>query len=151
MVVLSRAISEDERVITISKLRQCVKTGVTIRNQHPTTLLDKLMLAERMLKHLMNVDIARVVFEKEGKLYFATENGSLEETDTYQSLMGLSIQQRKTILVPNCYDNINYSPIVDLQTSLPVVCVPVVSPNGKTHGGFMLPNVRGIQSLVVQM
>ena len=76
-------------MIAVSKLRLCVKFGIQIKRLKPhTPLEDKLFLAEKALKQLMNVDGARVVKYIDGKIILLQESGTLHETNNLHCNIG---------------------------------------------------------------
>lgn len=50
--------------------------------------------------------------------------------------MGLTVMNKTMFMISSCTEHVNYSKSVDLPTTLPVVCVPVIDENQNVVGAF---------------
>jgi GAF domain-containing protein len=107
-------------------------------------------LSEKMLRNLMGVDQARVLLKHPNKeqLYsFDVE----EEMKTFPygcGLAGKVFETGEHQNITNAYTHPLYNGGVDIETSLPLLCVPIKHPGTeKTMGVIEVINARGIQGL----
>jgi len=102
---------------------------------------------ERQLMELFNSENAIVFIVDEDhktlKRYF--ESQGWKEYDISTGIIGNIIKERRTKSVTDCYNDINYNNLVDLNTTLPIICTPCHHPiTNKIVLGFEVINRKGI-------
>jgi signal transduction protein with GAF and PtsI domain len=125
--VLTNTMNHDEEVLIKNKLRYTVKTGMVLSkllgNQQ-----NLLIQAQVRLKSMMGVDIARVIVHNadERQLSFYLEDTSFSKVPDKLGIAGEVIATGKMVNTYNCYTHPSFNPTVDLQTSMPVIIMPII-------------------------
>lgn len=107
-------------------------------------------LAEKMLKHLMGVDKARILFKhpKKETLYSVSIEEEIEYFPYGCGIAGKVFETGEAQNVTNAYSHQLYNGKVDIETSMPLLCVPIKYPGTEKIMGVMeVVNARGIQGL----
>ena len=106
--------------------------------------------AEKKLQSIMNVerDQAKIFISKPSK------NGFIRFSENFQEEMfpldcGIAGAVYKTgeyVSIPNIYNNELYNGLIDINTTLPVICMPItILSTNKTIGVFEVPNPKGVR------
>jgi hypothetical protein len=111
--------------------------------------LDQLLPnAEKKLKDVMNVEQAKIfVFKKsDNELVHYSESGEIEAYPVNCGIAGHVILNDEILNLPNAYNNHHFNGIIDIQTSMPLIALPVKSLNGEKIGVFEVVNPKGVNS-----
>lgn len=68
-----------------------------------------------------------------------------ESFDDNIGLVGKCISERKKLNIPDAYNDPSFNFIVDIQTSMPVLCVPLYSNSREVIAVLEVVNSKGIQ------
>lgn len=75
----------------------------------------------------MNVDFAKIVYNdiQANKIIHINKEGKLDECDNSLGIIGNCIQSQSIIAISNCYINPLFNPNIDIETSMPIICMPL--------------------------
>ena len=109
---------------------------------------DLIINAEKKLKSIMSANAARIFFiNEEEKLCYFSEAGELRVFPLNLGIVGNSIENHEILTVKNCYNDYLYNSLVDIDTSLPIICFPIETINRKEiFGAFEVINIHGINA-----
>lgn len=145
---LRNSIQYDEQLLFLNNLRHILKQGISLNSYF--TFNQMVPEAEEILKSTMNVEKAMIyIVNLEENLI--THYEKTNEPKSFNIGCGIvgHVAQTKTIeSLPNAYQHYLYNSTVDLETNLPIVCMPVKDKNDKLLGVFEVINPKGIQGLV---
>ncbi|CAD8193247.1 unnamed protein product [Paramecium octaurelia] len=143
--VLKNAMNHDAQMLIQNKLRHLIKTGIVLQSkQH--NLIDLILSSEERLRSLMNVDLAKVVYYNQ-VLFHIDREGKLSQTDTLLGIMGLCIKDQQLVAVSNCYTSPIFNPNIDIETNMPIICMPLKTQNHQIIGAIQVINVKGIGNI----
>ena len=113
--------------------------------------LHKLLpFAENKLKSLMAIEKARVVlkFPRKAQLFSVLGDNTIGTYPMNCGIMGKVVTTGEHENVTNGYNDPLYNGIVDIESSLPLLCVPIKHPiTEKVLGAFEIINSKGILGL----
>jgi len=98
----------------------------------------------------MNVerDQAKIFIAKPSKNCFIRFSESMQE-ETFPldcGIVGAVYRRGEYITIPNIYNTDLYNGLIDINTTLPVICMPItVMSTNKTIGVFQVPNPKGVR------
>lgn len=98
----------------------------------------------------MGVEQARIVLKhpRLGNLYSFNEEGELIPYPVNSGIIGKVMHTCTHLNITNAYADPFFNGQVDIETSMPVLCVPIKYPNKeKAMGAIQVINSRGIQGL----
>eukprot|EP01016_Furgasonia_blochmanni_P010159 TRINITY_DN14281_c0_g1_i3.p1 TRINITY_DN14281_c0_g1~~TRINITY_DN14281_c0_g1_i3.p1 ORF type:complete len:286 (-),score=51.29 TRINITY_DN14281_c0_g1_i3:133-990(-) len=147
--ILRNSMSFDEQLLFHNTLRHCLKTGITL---NAYLGFEKLLpQAEKKIKKLMGVEASRIflVSNKTQELIRVNpENSQLMRFPINCGIAGYAVEKKKTKNIVNAYSNHRFNGQVDIETSMPIICTPIMHPNNKdVLGVLQVVNARGIQGL----
>ncbi|CAD8133132.1 unnamed protein product [Paramecium pentaurelia] len=143
--VLKNAMNHDAQMLIQNKLRHIIKTGIMLQSKQDN-LIDLILSAEDRLRSLMNVDQAKVVYYNQ-VLSHINRDGKLCQTETLLGLMGTCIKDQQLVAVSNCYTSPIFNPNIDIETNMPIICMPLKSQNHQIIGAIQVINVKGIGNI----
>ncbi|CAK67697.1 unnamed protein product (macronuclear) [Paramecium tetraurelia] len=143
--VLKNAMNHDAQMLIQNKLRHIIKTGIILQSKQ-NNLIDLILSAEDRLRSLMNVEQAKVVYYNQ-VLSHINREGKLCQTDTLLGIMGTCIQDQQLVAVSNCYTSPIFNPNIDIETNMPIICMPLKSQNHQIIGAIQVINVKGIGNI----
>ncbi|CAD8185853.1 unnamed protein product [Paramecium pentaurelia] len=143
--VLKNAMNHDAQMLIQNKLRHIIKTGIILQSKQDN-LIDLILSAEERLRSLMNVDLAKVVYYNQ-VLSHINRDGKLSQTDTLLGIMGLCIKDQQLVAVSNCYTSPIFNPNIDIETNMPIICMPLKTQNHQIIGAIQVINVKGIGNI----
>ncbi|CAD8063546.1 unnamed protein product [Paramecium primaurelia] len=144
--VLKNAMNHDAQMLIQNKLRHLIKTGVLLQSKQ-NEIHKFIQQAEERLRSLMNVDFAKIVYNdiQANKVIHINKEGKLDECDNSLGIMGNCINSQSIIAICNCYINPLFNPNIDIETSMPIICMPLKY-NNQIIGALQVVNVKGIGS-----
>lgn len=106
--------------------------------------------AEKKLQSIMNVerDQTKIFLAKPSKNCFIrySENGTEETFPLDCGIAGKVYETGEYMSIPNTFSNEMFNGLIDITTSLPLICMPItVMSTNKTIGVFEVPNPKGIK------
>ncbi|CAK76414.1 unnamed protein product (macronuclear) [Paramecium tetraurelia] len=142
--VLKNAMNHDAQMLIQNKLRHLIKTGVLLQSKQNEvhTLIQQ---AEERLRSLMNVDFGKIIYNdmQTNKVIHINKEGKLDECDNSLGIMGNCIQSQSILAISNCYINPLFNPNIDIETNMPIICMPLKYSN-QIIGALQVVNVKGI-------
>ncbi|CAD8124319.1 unnamed protein product [Paramecium sonneborni] len=143
--VLKNALNHDAQMLIQNKLRHIIKTGIILQGKQDS-LLELLLSSEERLRSLMNVDLAKVIY-LDNYLYHINKEGKITETQNLLGIVGKCIDEQQLIAVSNCYTSPIFNPTIDIETNMPIICMPLKTQNHKIIGAIQVVNVKGIGNI----
>ncbi|CAD8079328.1 unnamed protein product [Paramecium sonneborni] len=142
--VLKNALNHDAQMLIQNKLRHLIKTGVLLQAKQ-NEILNLIQQAEERLRSLMNVDIAKIVYNdiQINKFIHINKEAKLVESDNILGIMGNCVHTQQILAISNCYINPLFNPNIDIETSMPIICMPLKY-NNQIIGALQVVNVKGI-------
>ena len=145
---LRNSIQYDEQLLFLNNLRHILKQGILLHSAF--TFENMIVLAEELLKSTMNVEKAKIFivnFEK-GVLIHYEKSGEIKNFDIECGIAGHVAKSGVQESYLNAYQNHLYNGTVDLDTTLPLICMPVKDRKDKLIGVFEVVNPKGIQGII---
>lgn len=147
-VVIRNSLMYNEQLSFHNVLRSALENGVALTTYHE---LNKLLpFAENKLKSLMAIDKSRIVlkFPHKSKLFTVLSDNTIQTYPMNCGIIGKVVTTGEHENVTNGYNDPLYNGIVDLESSLPLLCVPIKHPiTEKVLGALEIINSKGIQGL----
>ncbi|CAD8127241.1 unnamed protein product [Paramecium sonneborni] len=143
--VLKNAMNHDAQMLIQNKLRHIIKTGIILQSKQDN-LINLILSSEERLRSLMNVDLAKVVYYNQ-LLYHINKEGKLSQSDSLLGIMGLCIKDQQLVAVSNCYTSPIFNPNIDIETNMPIICMPLKTQNHLIIGAIQVINVKGIGNI----
>lgn len=145
---LRNSIQYDEQLLFLNNLRHILKQGIQLHASFNFQTM--IPAAEEILKSTMNVEKAIIFIvdiEKEILIHYE-KNG---ESKRFEFDCGIAGHVAKTGLMENylnAYQSPLYNGTIDLDTNLPLICMPIKKDNYKIIGVLEVVNPKGIQGFV---
>jgi len=147
-VVLRNSMSYNEQLSLHNVLRTALKIGVTLNSFQDLELL--LPFAEKKLRNLMRVEKVHIVLKTPNKdeLFTVKPQGEIETYPAGCGIMGKVISTGEYQNITNGYNHSLFNGLVDIETSMPLLCVPIKDNNtDKPIGALQVINSKGVQGL----
>ncbi|CAD8128035.1 unnamed protein product [Paramecium sonneborni] len=129
----------------LNKLRHIIMTGIILQSKQDK-LIDFILSSEERLRSLMNVDMAKIVYYNQ-HLYHINKDGKLSYSDNLLGIMGLCIKDQQLVAVSNCYTSPIFNPNIDIETNMPIICMPLKTQNHLIIGTIQVINFKGIGNI----
>ena len=131
-----------------NNLRHVLRSGIYLNSF--LDLEHLLINAEKKLQDMMNVEEARIFlidFTEKAFIRFG-ENGNYKKFSLKTGLVGYSYEIGEYVAVPNGYASGLYNGMIDIETSLPLICIPMMHPYNSSEiiGIFQVINPKGLNS-----
>ena len=139
-----------EQALQSSNLQSIIKTSIFLNTFHSAK--DLIIGTENKLKSLFNCEKSAVYFLCEKKQKFYTYNKDDEKVHFEKNcgLIGDAIKKKSIIIITNPLKEKNFNSLVDIETTMPVLVVPIIcSFTKKILGAFQVINGKGIEGLSV--
>ncbi|CAD8108494.1 unnamed protein product [Paramecium primaurelia] len=143
--VLKNALNHDAQILIQNKLRHIIKTGIILQGKQDN-MIELLLSSEERLRSLMNVDHAKVIY-LDNYLYHINKDGKLTETQNLLGIVGKCIEEQQIVAVSNCYTNPIFNPNIDIETNMPIICMPLKTQSHQIIGAIQVINVKGIGNI----
>jgi len=111
---------------------------------------DLLPQAEKRLRTLMGVEKGKILLKNPTKdeLFGYSEEGTLQSFPTGCGIVGKVMQNGEYESVTNAYNHPLFNGVVDIETSMPLLCFAMKHPStGRVMGAVQVINAKGIQGL----
>lgn len=145
---LRNSIQYDEQLLFLNNLRHILKQGISLNSYF--SFDEMVPVAEEILKGTMNVEKAVIfMLDKENNSLIHYQKGS--EPKIFSDACGIAghVVKTKTLeSISNAYQHHLFNKTVDLETNLPIVCMPVKDKEGTLLGIFEVVNPKGIQGII---
>jgi len=149
-VILRNSLHYDEQLLFQNNLRHILKNGILLNSIFS---LDKLIPhAEKVLRNTMNVDQGKVyLFNKEEDLLVHFTDTECEFYDSNTGIIGYVVKTREIESIANAYSHPLFNGQIDIETTMPIVCMPIIQPEGKeVIGVFEVMNPKGLQGSLIK-
>ena len=107
------------------------------------SIRDLVLASQQSVKQILSADKAYLFIHKENTIIRYTEQGE-ESFDENIGLVGKCISERKKLNIPDAYNDPSFNFIVDIQTSMPVLCIPLKSVSGEVIAVLEVVNSKGV-------
>ena len=145
-IILKNSLQYDEQMMLHNNMRHVLRSGIYLNSFLDIETL--LINAEKRLKDMMNVEEARIfIVDLKEKVFNRFEdNGSLRKFPLKTGIVGYTYETGEYVAVPNGYTSSLFNGIIDIESSLPLICVPIVHPYNLNEiiGIFEVINPTGI-------
>ena len=149
-VILRNSLHYDETLLFQNNLRHILKNGVLLNSFFS---YEKLVPhAEKVLKNIMNVDLSVIYLlnRQENLLVHFTDTGHVFY-EANSGIAGYTIQKKDIESISNAYAHPLFNGQVDLDTTLPIICIPIIQPEGhEVMGVFEVLNPKGLQTSIIK-
>lgn len=145
---LRNSIQYDEQLLFLNNLRHILKQGIQLHAAFEFSSM--VPAAEEILKSTMNVEkslIYLVNFERNVLIHYE-KSGEIKEFGLECGIAGFVAKAGQLESYLNAYQTPLYNGTVDIETTLPLICMPVKDKKEKVLGVFEVVNPKGIQGLV---
>jgi|688.fasta_scaffold1150810_2 signal transduction protein with GAF and PtsI domain len=105
---------------------------------------DLVLVSQQSARQILSAEKAYLFLHKENKIIRYTEQGE-EIFEDNIGLVGKCISERKKLNIPDAYNDPSFNFIVDIQTSMPVLCLPLKINSGEVIAVLEVVNAKGIQ------
>lgn len=146
-VILKNSIQYDKTVVNHHRLIRLIKNGNII--YEAADFAEMIQRATEGLKQIMFAEKAVILLydEEKKQMFKVLPNGEREYYDLACGIIGKVIATGEIIDVANPNTDPSYNLITDLETNLPVLCMPIRSPfTNKIVGGLQVLNIKGVGS-----
>ena len=109
------------------KLRNLITVGTKLSGK--TSIIDIMVVTEKMLAETFRVDKAYVYlvdYEKQSIMRY-TDTGEQRVFPLNTGLIGLAIQRKELLSIPDAYNHQCFNGMVDIDTSMPILVKPILS------------------------
>ncbi|CAD8045055.1 unnamed protein product [Paramecium primaurelia] len=146
--VLKNALNHDAQMLIQNKLRHIIRTGIILQGClfKKDNIQELLLSSEERLRSLMNVDQAKVIYWN-NNLYHINKDGKMTETQNLIGIVGKCIEESQLVAVSNCYTSPIFNPNIDIETNMPIICMPLKTQNHQIIGAIQVVNVKGIGNI----
>ena len=145
---LRNSIQYDEQLLFLNNLRHILKQGIQL---HAAFNFETMIpTAEDLLKSTMNVEKALIFLvdlEKNLLLHYE-KTGEIKTFDINCGIAGHIAKKGFQESFLNAYQTTLYNGTIDIDTALPLICVPVKDRKDKVIGVFEVVNPKGIQGII---
>lgn len=150
-IILKNSLQYDEEMMLFNNLRHVLKSGIYLNSF--LDLENLLRNAEKKLSDMMNVEEARIFLIDLNKKMFRrfVENGQTKEFPLKIGLIGHCYESGEYLAVSNGYTSSLFNGIIDIETSLPLICIPIIHPSNLNEiiGVFQVINPKGLGNKMV--
>jgi len=145
---LRNSIQYDEQLLFLNNLRHILKQGILLHSAF--TFVKMIPLAEECLRSTMNVEKAIIFIAdlEKGFLIHYSKSGDIKNFEIDCGIAGHVAKTGAQESYLNAYQNHLYNGSIDLETTLPLICMPVKDIKGKVIGVFEVVNPKGIQGII---
>lgn len=145
-IILKNSLQFDEQILLHNNLRHVLKSGIYLNSF--LELENLLMNAEKRLRDMMNVEEARLyLIDLNEKVFIRfEENTIIKKFSIKTGLVGHTYETGEYVAVPNGYSSSLFNGIIDIETALPLICIPIVHPHffNEIIGIFQVINPKGL-------
>lgn len=149
-VILRNSLHFDEQLLFQNNLRHILKTGISLNSFFSYEKL--IPNAEKVLKNIMNVDqsIIYLINKEEKSLVHFSEN----QTQFFDLRIGIAgdvAKKKEMANISNAYSHPLFNGQIDIDTTLPIICMPIIQSEGKEIlGVFEVLNPKGLQGSLMK-
>ena len=147
-IILKNSLKYDEQMLLHSNLRHVLRSGIFLNSF--LDLENLLINAEKKLQDMMNVEEARIFLIDSIEKNFVRfeENGKQKNFPLKTGIVGQAFETGEYLTVSNGYTSSLFNGIIDIETSLPLICIPIVHPYNTNEmiGIFEVINPKGIST-----
>lgn len=147
-VMLKNSIQYDKTVLSHHRLLRLLKIGNDMYDAMELTQL--IFKAENGLKEVMLAEkaVIYILDEERNQMYRPNDSGVMEYFDLNCGIIGKVISTGEVIDISDPNNHPAYNMITDLDTSLPVLCMPIRNHKTKKKvGAFQVLNIKGVGSV----
>ncbi|CAG9328965.1 unnamed protein product [Blepharisma stoltei] len=141
-IVLQRVIKNETLVLTLARLKVSLEACVGICKAENIVDLNACLQIEA--KKIMNTDIAYFYHIEEGNLC-KTINGKIEKFPIMMGLAGKCVRDKSIMNINDAYNHPSYNGRVDIETTLPVLCIPMKNENGDVLAVIEMLNSKTVK------
>lgn len=149
-VILRNSLHYDEQLLFQNNLRHILKTGILLNSIFSYNEL--IPNAEKVLKNTMNVDQSKILLlnkDKKKIIHFKEK-----EENSFNSNIGIAghvIKTKEIESISNAYSHPIFNGKVDIDTTLPIICMPILQPEtNEILGVFEVLNPKGVQASLLK-
>lgn len=144
---LRNSIQYDEQLLFLNNLRHILKQGIQLHAAFDFQTM--IPSAEEILKSTMNVEkaVIYIVNSEKNCLEHYEKSGELKYLDLDSGIAGYVTKTGRLESFINAYQSHLFNGTVDLDTNLPLICMPVKCKKDRVIGVFEVVNPKGIQGL----
>lgn len=147
-IILKNSLQYDEEMLLFNNLRHVLRSAIFLNSF--LDLGSLLVNAEKRLGDMMNVEQSRIFLINQKKKNFTRilEHQEIKEYPLNIGLVGYCYESGEYIAVSNGYTSSLFNGIVDIETSLPLICMPIMHPTkiNEIIGVFEVINTKGLRS-----
>lgn len=144
-IILKNSLQYDEQMLLHNNMRHVLRSGIYLNSFLDLTTL--LINAEKRLRDMLNVEDARIflVDLKEQVFTRFEDNGTMKKFQLKTGLVGHTFDTGEYVAVPNGYTSSLFNGIIDIESSMPLICIPIVHPYNLSEiiGVFEVINPKG--------
>lgn len=145
--ILKNSMQYDKTIVSHHRLLRLIRIGN--RMYETNDLTQMIERATAGLKEIMSADKATILLydETKNKMFRVLEDGEFEYFELNCGIVGKVISTGEPLDVSNPNGDSSYNPVADLETSLPILCMPIRSPvTNKIVGALQSLNIKGVGS-----
>lgn len=140
-VLLKNSLQNETSLLMHHKIEYALEACMKLASA--ASIRDLALTSQQSAKQILSSEKAYLFIHNDNKIIRYTEQGE-ESFDDNIGLVGKCISERKKLNIPDAYNDPSFNFIVDIQTSMPVLCIPLNSLNGEVMAVLEVVNSKGV-------
>jgi GAF domain-containing protein len=141
-VLLKNNLQNETSLLMYHKMEYALEAFTKLASA--ASVRDLVLVSQQSARQILSAEKAYLFLHKENKIIRYTEQGE-EIFEDNIGLVGKCISERKKLNIPDAYNDPSFNFIVDIQTSMPVLCLPLKINSGEVIAVLEVVNAKGIQ------